>query len=259
MNIYRIWGVMFRHLIVNFRNLLRVTDMLYWPFFDFLIWGLVGRWMQSDSGSGSFMAQLCIALILWHMTMRPVMEICFGIMEEIWNHNVFNVSVTSLKLSEWVIALVLLGIIKASIMLLISSLFVWLVFGVNIFMVGWYLIPFFIILMTSGCSIGFLVISLIVRWGKMVENLAWTLSWLFAPLSAVYVPLSVLPASVGTIVRLLPMTYVFETMRAVVSGHPFPSYYLWLGLGLGIFYLSLSLMLFVFMLNKSRARGLARL
>ena len=259
MNIYRIWGVMYRHLLLNFRNILRITDLFYWPLFDLLIWGFVGQWIQADAGSGSYTAQLVIAIILWHMTLRPVMEINFGALEEMWSHNVFNVTTTSLQLSEWMTALITLGIIKAAVLLTVGSVCVWFMFGVNVFMLGLYLIPFVVLLLLSGCTLGLFASAFIVRWGQAVEGLAWTVPWLFAPLSAVFVPLSVLPSSFATIVKLSPITYVFEAMRGVVSGKMFPIHYLWLSLGLNLVYLCLAFCFFVFMLNKSRARGLARL
>ncbi len=258
MNIYRIWGMILRYGILNIRSVFRITDFFYWPVLDFFVWGLVGRWAQASSGSGLSQA-LIIAIVLWHIAMRPIMEISFDILEEIWSHNVFNLCTTSVTLPEVMVALMILGLIKGIVLLLVSSVFIWFIFGINIFIVGWYLIPFIALLMLFGWAAGFFSISFVVRWGQSVEAVTWTLPWLLATISAVFVPVSILPPAVAKIAYLSPITYVFEAMRSLILYESFPASYLWISAGLGFMYLAIALSFFTYMLNKSRARGLARL
>jgi ABC-2 type transport system permease protein len=51
------------------------------------------------------------------------------------------------------------------------------------------------------------------------ESLAWTLMFVRMPLTCVYYPVSVLPDWLQVIAWMLPPTYVFEGMRALLMEH----------------------------------------
>ena len=48
------------------------------------------------------------------------------------------------------------------------------------------------------------------------ENFAWSITFLFMPLTCVYYPVATLPAWLQPVAWLLPPTYVFEGMRALI-------------------------------------------
>ena len=60
-----------------------------------------------------------------------------------------------------------------------------------------------------------------LRNGLGAENLAWTIMFLFLPLTCVYYPVAVLPAWLQAVAWALPPTYVFEGMRALLMEHTF--------------------------------------
>ena len=60
-----------------------------------------------------------------------------------------------------------------------------------------------------------------LRNGLGAENLAWTIMFLFMPLTCVYYPVSTLPAWLQPVSWALPPTYVFEGMRALLIDHTF--------------------------------------
>lgn len=51
--------------------------------------------------------------------------------------------------------------------------------------------------------------------------MAWTIMFLFLPLTCVYYPVAVLPDWLQYVAWALPPTYVFEGMRALVTDHVF--------------------------------------
>ncbi len=53
------------------------------------------------------------------------------------------------------------------------------------------------------------------------ESLAWTIMFLFLPLTCVYYPVTVLPDWLQYVAWALPPTYVFEGMRALLIDHVF--------------------------------------
>ena len=89
--------------------------------------------------------------------------------------------------------------------------------------------------------------------------LAWMTAYFFAPFSAVYYPVSVLPKWGQMIAHALPTTYIFEGMREVLYQHTFSWPMFLKSIALNLIYLLLSMGFFKYMFEKSRAKGLARL
>jgi ABC-2 type transport system permease protein len=110
-----------------------------------------------------------------------------------------------------------------------------------------------------GWTIGFLAASAIIYWGHQVEAIAFMIGYVFAPFSAVFYPVSILPAWAQTISWCLPTTYIFEGMRNILAGKPFSITTLWISFILNIVYLFLSFRLFQRTYQKSLTKGLARL
>jgi ABC-2 type transport system permease protein len=129
----------------------------------------------------------------------------------------------------------------------------------NVFSVGWAFIPFAVSLLIFGWSLSFLASSMIIYYGHKVEMFAWMIAFVFAPFSAVFYPLHILPIWAQTIALCLPTTYIFEGMRAIIANGTFPAHFFWLSIGLNIVYLAASLVIFKWMFEKTRAKGLARL
>ena len=62
---------------------------------------------------------------------------------------------------------------------------------------------------------------MVLGFGPASEWLVWPIPALLSPFCAVFYPLTVLPAWMRGIAYLLPPSYVFEGMRAVLHGRPF--------------------------------------
>lgn len=256
----RIGAVIIRHMYAYKRNFDRLTDSFYWPLMDIFIWGLTSKWIQdSQGGVGHVVMMLLTALVFWQIVWRGNYEISVNLLEEFWNQNLVNMFSTPLKLSEWILAVIILSVIKMFITITVCVIAVFFLYATNIFTLGWYLIPFVVSLLISGWIMGFLGSSIIIYWGQKVQTIAWTMGFLFAPFSAVYYPLSQLPAWVQRISMWLPTTYVFEGMRAVVLTGKLDTVVLMKSFALNGLYLAGALILFSFMFEKSRAKGLARL
>jgi ABC-2 type transport system permease protein len=140
-----------------------------------------------------------------------------------------------------------------------AFLLVFLIYGVNVLELGWYMLPFVALLLMSGWYVGFLVASLIVRFGTRIQTLAWSGVYLLAPFSAIYYPVETLPAWAQTVAHLLPMSYVFEGMRAVLFSGSLETGLLLKSLGLDLLYLVLAIGFFRKMFEASRKAGLASL
>lgn len=258
MKLYRIKAIVKRYIIGNWRDVLRISDSFYFPLIDIAIWGFTSRWVQATQSVDVGLILLS-SLVLLQISNRSTSEVALNFLEELWSHNVVSLFSSPLILGEWIIAVMIIGLLKSISTILFGALAVWLLYHVNIFSIGLIFVPFGLSLLISGWAIGFFTTAFLAYIGQRVQSLTWMVQWLFVPFSAVFYPVSVLPAWGQCVAKLLPMTYIFEGLRSYVSTHIVPWDYLLISFLLNIVYIILSLLFFVYMFEKSRSNGLARL
>lgn len=259
MSFKRIWGVFLRY-FYYFTKLDNLSEIFYWPTIDIFLWGMTTVWIQKEqTGIPDLAVMVLTALVFWQILWRSNYEITVNILQEFWNRNLVNLFSTPLKLREWVCAVMLVGFSKIWITLTFSSLLIWLLFALNIYQVGWAILPFIAMMSLSGWIIGFLSGGIMVYFGQRLQMLAWITPFLFAPFSAVFYPVSALPIWGQMIAWSLPTSYVFEGMRQVLAGEGFSMHHFWMSLTLNIVFLSGALFFFQRMFEKSRSKGLSRL
>lgn len=260
MNWLRVLGVFYRYLYVMRKGLHHLSDLFYWPLVDILLWGLTSSWIQSQGTQvQNFPLILMTALIFWQISWRGSVDISVCLLQEFWQRNLVNFFSTPLKITEWIAGVLLLSICKLFFTIAFASLAIYVLYTLNVFTVGWAFLPFAAMLLIFGWSIGFLASSAIIYWGHGVEMFAWMVGGLFAPFSAVFYPVSVLPAWAQSICWCLPTTYIFEGMRIILHQGIFPTDYFVKSLGLNVLFLSSTIWLFQYMFEKSRKKGLGRL
>jgi ABC-2 type transport system permease protein len=255
----RILGVFFRYFYVARKGLHQLSDLFYWPLVDILIWGLTSFWIESQSHVDNLPLILMTALIFWQIVWRGSTDISVSLLQEFWHRNLVNLFSTPLKISEWIAGMILLCLCKLVITVAFGAIAVYILFSLNVFTVGIAFIPFTISLIIFGWSLSFLASSLIIYWGHRVEMFAWMIAFIFAPFSAVFYPLHVLPEWAQRISWCLPTTYIFEGMRSILATGIFPTVDFWISMGINLVYLVASVMIFKFMFEKTREKGLARL
>ena len=159
-------------------------------------------------------------ILLWLVVWRAQHEISGSLLEELWDKNLINIFVSPLKFSEWITSFVVLGVVKAAVSLVFAMGVAYLLYQTQIFLYGFYLIPFLLALIMTGWWIGFLVTGIILRYGTRVQTLAWSLIAIFSPFCAIYYPLSILPHWAQIIADFIPVSYIFEGSRQIINtGH----------------------------------------
>lgn len=259
MNFSRIKGVFLRYFYVLKKGGHQLTDLFYWPLVDILLWGLTSVWIQSQHNAAALPLILMTGLIFWQIAWRGSVDVSVSMVQEFWHRNLVNLFSTPLKISEWTVGVLLLCICKLILSIAFGGLVVYLLYALNIFTIGWAFLPFTVSLLLFGWALGFVAASIVIYWGQKVEMFAWMIPFIFAPFSAVFYPVSILPEWAQVISWCLPTTYVFEGMRQILSSGSFPIADFWISLGLNIIYLALAILLFRVMFEKSRAKGFARL
>lgn len=255
---HRLQAFGLRHLYPLRRDFDLLSDMLYWPVIDVLIWGITSQWLGGAAGLPTVMATILIGLILWNVIWRSQSEISRNLIDEIWNNNLVNLFSTPLSLIEWVIGVLGLSVLKMGVTVAVIAVLIFLLYSVNVFIVGWWLIPFFISLVMTGWWVGFLAAGIVIRWGPKVQTVVWTLPGVLLPFSVVFFPLTNFPSFLQPISRLLPSTYIFESMRSVVLTGNVDWQFLILSFGLNVLYVALAMHWFVASFKESLKLGLGR-
>src|SRR5690606_38970502 len=195
----------------------QLSDLFYWPLVDILLWGLSSFWIQRESHVDALPLILMTGLIFWQIAWRGSVDISVSLLQEFWHRNLVNLFSTPLKISEWIAGILLVSFCKLLITISFGTLMVYLLFSLYVFTVGWAFIPFTASLLVFGWSLSFLSSSMIIYWGSKVEMFAWMIAFLFAPFSAVFYPLHVLPSWAQMIAHCIPTTYIFEGMRSILA------------------------------------------
>ncbi len=234
----------------------RIAGLIYWPLIQVILWGLLSRFLQTNS---SWVAQaagvLIAAVILWDVLFRSQlgMSVCF--MEEMWSRNLGQLFVTPLRPREWIAALMVTSIIRVAIGVLPAMVLAIPMYHYSIFSMGWGLLAFYIGLTLFGWAIAMIVMGLVLSLGLGAEEIAWMGMVILAPISAVYYPVTALPHWLQPVAWGLPSTYVFEGMRAVLFDHHFRTDLFAGAIGLDAVYFVLGSAAFLWAFRRARRRG----
>jgi len=259
MNFKRIKAIVIRH-FYNFKhNLDRLSDGIYWPAMDIILWGLTSQYIQTTSAENDIVLILLSGLIFWQIIWRGQYEITVNILEEMWSQNLVSLISSPLTINEWIFGLLVLGILKMIVTLIITIGLTWILYSVSLLSFGFLLIPFFISLLMVGWWVGLMVASFIIRFGRHIQTFAWAGVYLLAPFSAMYYPVSSLPGWAQTIAKILPSSYIFEGMRHIIVTGKVPVGKLLISFILNLFYLALAFFMFKKGFKTSKEQGLERL
>ncbi|OAG27372.1 ABC transporter permease [Thermodesulfatator autotrophicus] len=256
MNPRRIYAVILRQVFLYRRSFTRVLDVFYWPTVDLLLWGFITIYLARGGASLPPYASFFLGgLILWNILLRAQQGVSVSFLEDIWARNLINLFVSPLKISEYLVALVCISLIKVAFAFGVMSFLASLCFGFQVFKLGFWLLLFVLNLCAMGWAIGLVTMSAILWFGQEAEILAWALAFLFLPVSGVFYPVEVLPEGLRQVATIVPASYVFEGMREVLLAKSLNLSLLQKAFLLNLFYLSGSLVLFLTVYRKALEKG----
>lgn len=259
-NLKIVFAIMVSYFYYWKHSLDRMSDSFYWPTFNVLLWGLTSIYIkQASTDIPQIIPIVLSGVVFWLIIWRASHEITLNLLEELWNRNLVNVFATPIRISEWIIANILLTIFKTALTITFAGILAYILYAFDIFIYGFLLIPFILSLLINGWFLGFFVSGIIIRVGPNYQTFAWTGPMLIAPFAALYYPVSTLPDWAQIIAKFIPASYVFEGMREILFTGTISYDKLIISFVLDAIYLILSVWFFVFMFNKSRKLGLGRL
>jgi ABC-2 type transport system permease protein len=253
----RIWGLMYRHLALYRRSWPRLLELAYWPTLQMCIWGFTASFFTARLGSAGTMALgvLLGGVLLWEVALRSQMGVAISFLEEIWSRNLGHVFVSPLRPWELVAALIAMSVLRTAAGVIPAMLLARALYDFNLLAVGPVLALFVLNLLVMGWWVSLGVVSLILRHGAGAEALAWSVLFGLTPFSAVFYPVSVLPAAVRPLALALPSAHVFEGLRAALNqGVIAWGHLAWAG-GLNLAWLLAAALLFARQFQVARERG----
>lgn len=257
MKLHRIVAVVVRHTYEARRNVDRITDMVYWPVLDIIMWGFFTTYLGHGLGMQPDIIKFVLgASIIWGLFYSFQRDLAVGFLDELWSRNLINLFSTPLTISEYMTGLIFVNIAKAAVGVGAASLLAWAAYNFNIF--PWLpgFVPYLMNLILFAFALGILITGLIFRYTTKIQALAWSFAGLLAPISCVLYPVKSLPRWLRAISLTLPTTHSFEGMRQLLAGGGFNASHFWWGLVLNVFYFAFAIAIFRIVFASAQNRGL---
>jgi ABC-2 type transport system permease protein len=234
----------------------RLLELSYWPTVQMLTWGFLQLYVGQNAGFFARAGATFIGgVLLWDILFRGQLGFSISFLEEMWSRNLANLMISPLKPIEFVLAMMAMSIIRLVVGMVPVTLLAIGFFGFNLYGMGFALAAFFLNLILTSWSVGVFVSGVIMRNGLGAENLAWTIMFLLMPLSCVYYPVAVLPHWLQIFAWMLPPTYVFEGMRALLMDHEFRADLMIEAFAMNAALFAAAVMGFLMLLESSRRNG----
>jgi len=205
-------GAMVRRYVYLLRSSVpRILDLVYWPLVQMLTWGFLQTYLAKAPAAGPIAGRLGLAagaligaMLLWDILFRSQLGFSVSFLEEMWSRNIANLMMSPLRISEFILSLMVMSLIRLAIGIVpVSLLAIWF-FGFNLWGLGLALGAFFANLVLAGWGLGLFVSGLVLRYGLAAESLVWTMMFLMLPLACVYYPVTILPPWLQVFAWALP-------------------------------------------------------
>jgi len=218
-SVRRIAAILLRQFYLIRSSPARLLPLFVWAAVDIVLWGFITRYLNTVTSSGfNFVPALLGAVLFWDFFTRVMLGVTTTFLEDVWSRNFLNLFATPLSISEYLSGLVLSSIAMSTVGLIVMLVLATIMFGLSFAVYGLALIPFILVLFLFGIALGILAVSIVLRYGPAAEWFTWPIPAVLSPFAAVFYPLSTLPGWMQNVSRLLPPSYVFESMRTILAG-----------------------------------------
>jgi len=259
MNFLHVYGIFLRNIILIRRSIGRMFGLFFFATFELFLWGFITVWLRDLAPKDAridFVFLLLTGLLFWDLFIRAQQSFSISFLEDVWSRNIMNFFATPVAMKEFIAGLALISLVQGFLTFIYIGGLAVLLYALDIWALGFYMIPFFMNIFVFGWALGLIAIGLLLRFGPAFEILAFFIPMMFLPFSAVYYPVSVFPEFIQQAAFFLPTMHLFEGMRQVLTQEVFPlSDVLW-ATGLNILYFALGLAFFLWMVRVARKKGL---
>lgn len=255
MAISRIRAVLLQEIYISLRSTEVMFDLPVWSLITVVVFGFVTRFLSTVMNP-TVAQYLYMGTLLWEIIRIAQYSMSLGALWNVWSRNLTNMFITPLSMTEYVLAQMISGAVKAVVLFGVVALIAASVFGFNMFTMGFgNLALLFVNLLCFAYSIGLIILGIILLVGTRIQALAWGLVLIFQPLTAAYYPLEIMPPGLQAVARMFPPTYVFEAARASLSDPVIHWDYMAIAAVENVVYFGLAVCFYAFMYQRSRMTG----
>ncbi len=198
----------------------RVLPLFAWVAIDIVLWGFITKFLNQVAPGLDFVPILLGAVLLWDFFARVMQGVTMTFFEDVWSRNFLNVFATPITTAEYVSGLVASSVLTSTVGLAVMMVLASAAFGLSVLSYGVVVVPALLVLFLFGIALGILGCAIVLRLGPAAEWLIWPIPAVLSPFAGVFYPVSTLPGWMQAISRLLAPSWVFEALRALVSGRP---------------------------------------
>lgn len=257
MNLARIVAIPLRQVYLYRGSAARIVPLFAWVTIDMVLWGFMTKFLGSLAHTSyRFVPALLGAVLFWDFMTRVMQGVTTAFFEDVWSRNFLNVFATPITMPEYISGLLFTSLVTSLVGLAVMIAVATAAFGLHFAAYGTMLLPFVLVLFLNGMALGVIAIAIVLRFGPAAEWFIWPIPALLAPFACVYYPLATLPVPMQWLARMLPPSYVFEGMRAVVSGHTLNGTLVAVAFALAIAYILLAYWIFARVFRHAVKTGL---
>lgn len=258
--IKRVFAVVMRHLLLM-KNPFELTSHLYWVLMDVVIFGFLVQSMNRQADGSLNIATICILtnLSICYVFARGAVSLASTLLKDLSDLSFIGLMATPITTAEWIFAQIIVAAVSSGISFLMGFICIMIFFGFNVFSAGLVLIPAIISLLISSWTLGILMLSLVIVFGKKSSSSIHTVPWLFLPFSGVFYSVAILPAYCQKIASWLPMFYIFDGLTQYIKNGQSINLALFKSMGLNFGYFIVAVTIFVIMFRRRKNIGLTRL
>src|SRR6476660_7413704 len=130
----RIQAMVLRYWYLLMSSWPRLLELIYWPALQIITWGFLQSYIaQNDSFFARAGGTLIGAVILWDILFRGQLGFSISFLEEMWARNMGNLMMSPLKPIEFLIALMVMSIVRLAVGVIPMVVLALVLFHFNIF------------------------------------------------------------------------------------------------------------------------------
>ncbi|HEY1723716.1 MAG TPA: ABC transporter permease [Magnetospirillaceae bacterium] len=218
----RIVAILWQELFVTLHSTEVIVDIVFYPLVNVVVFGFLSLYLSGGSGNTTPAGHyVLLGMVLWQIIWIVQYSITLGSLWNVWSRNLSNMFIAPLRISEYLFAQGLSGVIKAILIVAIGGVMANVLFDFDLLEIGFLpLLLSFVSFVIFAFATGVAVLGMIFRFGTRIQALAWGLIAIFQPLSAAFYPVAVLPTGLRYIAYIFPPTLTFEAARwGMTHGH----------------------------------------
>jgi len=145
--------------------------MIYWPAVQMLTWGFLQTYLVQAQGvvpnTAAIAAGALIGgVLLWGMLLRGQQGFSFSFLEEMRSRNIPNLLMSPLRPAEFVVALMVMSLIRLAVGVVPVTLMAIAFFGFNLWALGVAFAAFFLVLIFFAWSVVSMAETNCARWRR---------------------------------------------------------------------------------------------